>query len=160
MRPVTLFILLPLLAACAAPAPREPAQRLEAQAPLPPAPPRLSADEVVALVRSGTSADEIIDRLRRSGSRLTLSAAQIISLRERGVPLELIDRILELERSALQADYAEQLIRQDAEHARRLQQQERELARRCDAYCAPYYGPGLWPYGPYPRSGIYWWFGR
>lgn len=60
--------------------------------------PKLSLDEIVTLARQGVAADALIARIRAAGAYYRLSAADIISLRERGVPLAVIDNILKSER--------------------------------------------------------------
>lgn len=60
--------------------------------------PKLSLDEVVTLARQGVGAEALIARIRAAGAYYRLSAADIISLRERGVPLAVIDHMLRSER--------------------------------------------------------------
>jgi hypothetical protein len=65
--------------------------------------PGLSLDEVIGLVQQGQQAEAIITRIRATGSYYRLSAADVISLRERGLPLAVIDHILASERQVLVA---------------------------------------------------------
>ena len=60
--------------------------------------PRLSLDEIVTLSRQGVGADALIARIQVAGSYYRLSAAEIISLRERGASVAVIDHILTAER--------------------------------------------------------------
>lgn len=54
----------------------------------------LSLAEVVALSEQGVASDVLIARIRDSGAQHKLSAADVISLRDRGVPLSVIDYLL------------------------------------------------------------------
>jgi hypothetical protein len=58
----------------------------------------LALDEVVSLARSGAAADSIIARIRAEGAIYRLSANEIFSLRERGLPVQVIDYMLTAER--------------------------------------------------------------
>jgi hypothetical protein len=58
-------------------------------------------DEIVTLARQGVAADALIARIRTAGAYYRLSAADIISLRERGVPMPVIDHMLASEREFL-----------------------------------------------------------
>jgi hypothetical protein len=54
-------------------------------------PPPPSPEDVVALARSGASAQDIVRRMQESGAVYPLSASQLARLREQGVPDEVID---------------------------------------------------------------------
>lgn len=58
---------------------------------LDPGPPPLTRAEIVQLSRSGESAATIIDRLRKTGTVLWLSATDIVNLRQAGVAGEVLD---------------------------------------------------------------------
>jgi len=62
---------------------------------------RLTLDELVALTRQGLGAEALIGRIRQSGSYYRLSASDVISLRERGLPIAVIDHMLVAERQFL-----------------------------------------------------------
>jgi hypothetical protein len=70
-------------------------------------PTRISLDEVVTLSRQGVGADALIARIQASRSYYRLSAGEIISLRERGVPMAVIDYMLTAERQYAQAGSAQ-----------------------------------------------------
>ena len=63
--------------------------------------PKFSLNEIVTLARQGVAADDLIARIRAAGAYYRLSAADIISLRERGVPMRVLDRMLASEREYL-----------------------------------------------------------
>ena len=56
-----------------------------------PQPKPLSGAEIVAMAKSGTSAAQIIDELKRTDTVLPLSASDLIRLHEAGVPAEVLD---------------------------------------------------------------------
>jgi len=74
--------------------------------------PRLSLDEIVTLSRQGVGSQALIARIHVSGSYYRLTAAEIISLRERGVHVAVIDHMLTAERQ-----YAHSGSSQPAERA-------------------------------------------
>lgn len=65
--------------------------------------PRLSLDEIVALSRQGVDAQALIARIQVSGSHYRLTAAEVISIRERGVHVAVIDHMLTAERHSARA---------------------------------------------------------
>jgi hypothetical protein len=96
---VTALFLAPLLSGCGSIARDTSAANAQGAASLPALPaPRLSLDEIVTLSRQGVGADALIARIQVAGSYYRLSTAQIMSLRERGVPVAVIDHMLMAER--------------------------------------------------------------
>jgi hypothetical protein len=65
------------------------------------APPPLSGAEIVELARAGKTAPEIIAELQRTETVLPLSAADIVSLHEAGVPDEVLDYLQRVQIDAL-----------------------------------------------------------
>lgn len=63
--------------------------------------PKFSLNEIVTFARQGVAADALIARIRAAGAYYRLSAADIISLRERGVPMPVLDHMLASEREFL-----------------------------------------------------------
>lgn len=86
------FIWALALAGCAGAPSHTNAAQVAAEAAVARAP--LSLDEVVALSKQGVSPEALITRIDASGARYRLSAADVISLNERGVPLRVIDYLL------------------------------------------------------------------
>lgn len=72
------------------------AAQLEARLPQPVA--TMTLDQVVAASGQGLAAEEIISRIAASGSRYRLSAAQLIDLAQRGVPVAVLDYMVAAER--------------------------------------------------------------
>lgn len=58
---------------------------------LEPAPKPLSGADIVFLAKSGKSAPQIIEEIRRSDTVLMLRASEIVGLHESGVPPEVLD---------------------------------------------------------------------
>ena len=58
----------------------------------------LSLEELVSLAQKTRNPDIVIDQIRKTGTYFQLSAADVISLRERGVPLAVIEYLLAAER--------------------------------------------------------------
>ena len=58
----------------------------------------LSLEELVSLAQKTRNPDIVIDQIRKTGTYFQLSAADVISLRERGVPLAIIEYLLAAER--------------------------------------------------------------
>jgi hypothetical protein len=56
-----------------------------------PGPPALTRAEIVQLSKSGEPPAAIVDRLKKSGTVLWLSASDILSLRQEGVPNAVLD---------------------------------------------------------------------
>jgi len=60
--------------------------------------PKPSLDDIVVLAQRINNPDLVIERIRETGAYFRLSAADVISLRERGLPLAVIEHILSAER--------------------------------------------------------------
>jgi hypothetical protein len=61
----------------------------------------LALDELISLARKGYDSGALIARIRDTGAYFRLSASEVISLRERGLPMAVIDYILTAERKFL-----------------------------------------------------------
>lgn len=92
-------------------------------------PPPPSPDDVVALARSGASAQEIIARMQESGAVYPLRASQLARLREQGVPDEVIDY--------MHRTYIDEVRREEA---------FRQSFFYGPLYPYPYYRPGFMPW--------------
>lgn len=119
-----------LLSACAATPPQDSprVERLTAEqlaAKLPPPTAIVTLDDIVAMGREGRSAGEIVAKLKESHSRHRLTAGQILALREKKVPVEVLDYLLEAERQAVLDDLAGELVRRDQACQENLQQEVR-----------------------------------
>lgn len=150
MRRLVLVVLLPLLAGCATQQSRPQITRIspEALAQMLPQPQaNLSLEEIVDLSRQGVSAEDIIDRIRKSGSSYALTPSQVLDLARRGVDVRVLDHIQSAQQQALQQGFADELNRREQRHREELEALRQQLLSR------PYWGPA-WGYdpfwGPYP----------
>lgn len=123
---------------------RLPASALAA-APQPSA--RLGLDDIVVLAKTGEGSGDLIARLRASGTRHRLTAAEVMDLAGKGVPLAVIDHLLAGDRQGLLDDCAEQINRREAAALQERQQAELECRQRCSLSCPPV---GGWPYYGWP----------
>jgi len=146
-----------LLAGCAAtpPAAAPKLERLSgaALAAMLPAPlAAVSADDIVALTRSGASAESIVAKIDASHSRYRLDAAQIATLIHHGVALKVIDHMIEGERRHIFDDMAAEIAKHDQAC---VEQVERELKQcRLQSLAQP-----AWPHATCwpPHAGFPWW---
>ena len=131
-----------VLAGCAQmPEDHEPGRVLRAEglaaAAVPPPPP-MTADELVAMARQGRDAAAIIDRIRATRLAFRPTAAEIIDLHARGVPLPVLDHVLAAERGA-QADLlAAETARRDAHCAEELRRLDQQWWLRCQMAYPPF----------------------
>ena len=114
------------------------AAELEAHLPQPAA--ALPPEQIVALVRQGMGADEIIGRIAQSGSRYRLSATRIVELAQQGVPLAVIDHMVSAERTRIFDDMAAEARRRELTCQERLAQ---EVNLRRSQAMMPMWSP--WP---------------
>jgi hypothetical protein len=113
----------------------------------------LDRDRLLAMVRAGDSPEALVERWRRDGARLKLGASDIVYLHGRGVPLSLLDTLLDAREQALRADLDTRLATRQTEFSRQLAAEQ----ARVPVCPAPYYG-GFSPYGGW-GSGSGWWGG-
>ena len=117
------------------------AAELEARLPQPAA--VLPLDEIVALVRQGIGAGEVIARIRASGSRYRLSASRIVELAAQGVPAEVLDHMVSAERTHIFDDMAADAARRELACLQRIEQ-EVQLCR--NQFMSPMLFPGPQPF--------------
>lgn len=118
--------------------------------------PRLSLDDLVAMTRTGASAEAIVERFRKAGARFDLTPAQVVDLHKRGLPLPVLQAIHEDREKALRADLAQLLAERDQKcdvEVAQARNQERLLANASvDPFCSRGYGP----WAPFRRPGVFW----
>jgi hypothetical protein len=143
--------LIPLLQGCAG-TPAEPpkierisAAELEARLPQPMA--TLPLEQVLALARQGLGAEELIGRIKDSGSRYRLSATQIVDLAGQGVPPAVLDHMVEAERRHIFDDMAADANQRDQACRERVEQEVRACRNQM-------FGPMIVP-GPYPMTNCF-----
>lgn len=125
-------------------------EELTAMMPLPVA--KLSLDEVVTLAQQGTSAEEVIEKIKQSDSIYDLTPSQALSLSAQGVDGKVLDYMHRSHELALRNHLAEEINKRErarAEELAKLQLQMQSLKSRQSPYCG--YG-AFHPYGFYgPR---------
>lgn len=149
------FLVVVLMTGCTTTTPRvvERAPAVEVAAPVPPPPlPPLLKDDLVRLAKQGIAAEGIIGRIKESRTRLRLSASDVLSLKTQGVPLAVLDHLLDSDRLATADDCTAQINR-NAEEARAAQAQAIQQAelmgwQRCQMSfpMAPFPGWRTYPY--------------
>ncbi len=110
--------------------------------------PALPLADVVALSKTGTAPEEIIQRLRDSNTIHLLRPLQIVDLSRQGVDQSVIDYMADAQERARQSRLLTELADRDAEQARKLEQ-ERFRRRATEQN---FYGYGGFGNG-YPRYG-------
>jgi hypothetical protein len=126
----------------------------------PQAPVRLSVPTLVALSQQGVSPDQIIRRYYQTGTRLTLTEAQLAALRKEGVDQRVLDYIASAEQDAARTDAITAQADQAAQA--RLAYDRALYAAWWGGYpYAGYWGPGVYPYAGYGwgRGGSGWYGG-
>ena len=116
------------------------AEKLEASLPQPAA--AMPLEQIVALARLGLPAEELIGRIKESGSRYRLSASQIVELAGQGVPLAVLDHMVASERTRIFDDMAGEVERREKLCRDR---SEQEL-RQCRAQIPMQWFPGQHPF--------------
>lgn len=119
--------------------------------------PKLPPAELVRMAKHGATAQDIIARIRETGSRYVPSASQVIELHRQGVQAEVLDYIQSAREQELRDRLAKEINQREQRHAQELRR-EQEL-RRNSYYFDPWWPryPG-WNFGyPFrPYGDIYW----
>ncbi|HEY8353391.1 MAG TPA: hypothetical protein VIK69_00060 [Methylophilaceae bacterium] len=149
-----------LASGCATTAYQEPQiQRISAEELaqlMPPPVATLSLDEIVALTKAGTPPDDIIARIRDSGSQYELTPSQAVDLTRQGVDAKVLDYIHERREQALRDSMAEEINRRELENRKEQERLKREYQLRYTPYYHPWYGYTPWWRFRYYGPGYYW----
>jgi hypothetical protein len=144
-----------VLAGCADAPPAQPPKierltgaALEARIPAPVA--AVSIDDIVAMAKRGESATAIVGKIDASHSRYRLGAAQIAAAIGQGVPVQVIDHIMESERRSIFDDMAADIARHDQACEERLEQEAAQC--RLQLLSQPSFAT-CWP----PHAGFPYW---
>ncbi|HOY70335.1 MAG TPA: hypothetical protein PL131_06760 [Methylotenera sp.] len=155
-------LLATLLAGCASNSPREnQVQRLtpEEVAKLTPAAvPTLSLDEIIVLSKQGTSADDIIAKIKSSNSQYDLTASQMVDLSKQGVDAKVLD-FMQAEREKMRLNSMAEEINKREKANREAQEKlkNQSLRYRYDPFYDPFYHP-FYGYGFSPYWGNHFYF--
>lgn len=121
---------------------------------------KLSTGELVRMSKDGATTDAIIARIKETGSRYDLGAAQLIELHAQGLSAEVLDYIQAARAQELRDRAAEEINQRERRHAEELQR-EQQLRRDSIYYYDPWrpaypgYGPNYGP--PFRFYGGYYW---
>lgn len=165
VRLLPVLVVLSGLAGCATQAP-QPVQ-IERISPeqlaalVPPAQSKLSLDEIVSMSKKGKTDAEIIEAIKQSQSRYSLSASEVLSWHQKGISKGVLDYMQQANALAQQNAIADEINKREkarVEAETRLKR-ERDSARlrSMDPW---FYGPGYyggpWGYRPYWGGGMGW----
>ena len=113
--------------------------------------PFITYDELVRLSKVGTSADEIIAKIKESNSRYDLTPSKALELSKQGVDAKVLDYIYSSREQALRDGFAEEINKREKEKVIEQEKLRREYQWRYrnDMYWGPGWGP-YWRgyYGP------------
>jgi len=125
--------------------------------------PNLSLNELVVLSNSGISPDEIIEKIKASGSRYDLAPSQALQLSKEGVDSKVLDYIHASREQALRDGVAEEINKREQQKQQELERVKRDYQLRSypNPYYYPYSGYGYYPwrhprYHPYYGIGVGW----
>lgn len=116
--------------------------------PAPPAQPKLSQQDLIVLARQGLDSDTLIQKIKDSGTRLRLNAAEIIALKTAGIPFAVIDHLLDGDRQFTLDQCNERILALQKEHALALRRQEAICRQQCTLAFPPW---PSYPLVPHPR---------
>jgi len=108
----------------------------------------LSLDDVVRLSKAGSSADQIIEKIKSSNSLYDLTPSQSIALSQQGVDSKVLDYMHASRELALRNSIADEINKREKEkrdEVERLKRQQLQQQRFYDPFCRGYYG--FYPYG-------------
>jgi len=110
--------------------------------PPPPALPPLGLEDLIRLAGQKVAAEGIILRLQESRTRLRLSATDVLTLSAKGVPLAVIDHLLDSDRRAALDECSERINRLERDQAAKLQHLAVQCRQQCDLACPSFGWPG------------------
>ena len=114
----------------------------------PPAPPTVTLEEIVQMSASGATPEAIIEKLRGTQSRYTLTPTRVIELHGKGVPAKVLDAIDQDQRRQALEDMADEVNRREREHHEEIEALQRRLLLQ-PGYCDPFWPSPYW-YNRYP----------
>lgn len=126
---------------------------------MPPPVATLSLEEVVTMSKAGTSPDEIIARIKETGSQYELTPSQAVDLAGQGVNAKVLDYMHSSREQVLRDSMAEEINKRELENRKVQDRLKREYELRYQPYYHPYFGYSYSPWGRYRYygPGYYWW---
>lgn len=127
----------------------------------------LSLEDIVKLTKEGATADQVIEKIKASGSTYDLTPSQSVMLSKQGVDNKVLDYIHESRELAVKNSVADEINKREKAkrvELERLKRQQLQYQYFYDPFC--FYPYGFYPYGGYYRYGfgsLYGWgggFGR
>ena len=147
MRITTAIILSGLLAGCAGNMVQEPQikrispEELERIMPKPV--PNLTLDQIVEMSKSGSTPQQIIDKIKSTNSRYDLTPSESLDLSKRGVSAEVLDYIHKAHEQAVRDGFADEINKREKQK----QQEQEQLRRDYQLRYQPFYDPFWYGYG-------------
>lgn len=123
---------------------------------IPPPVATLSLEEIVSLSKSGVSADDIIAKIKETGSQYDLTPSQAVELAKQGVDAKVLDHIYSSREQALRDSMAEEINKRELENRKEQERIKREYQLRYTPYYHPWYGYTPWWRFRYYGPGYYW----
>lgn len=123
--------------------------------------PNITLEELVALSKTGTSPDELIEKIKTSNSRYDLTPSQIIDLGRQGVDAKVLDYIHQMREIAVRDNFADEINKREKQKIEEQERIKREARLQSYRYYDPFWGSG-WgsPYWHRPfGSGLYYRWG-
>jgi len=117
--------------------------------------PKLPLAEIVRMSKTGVAAQDIIAKIKQSGSHYALSPSRAIELHSQGVSTEVLDYMQSAREQELRDRNADEINQREQRRAEELRQQEQFWRDR-------YYYDPWWPAYPghghpfQPFGGFYW----
>ena len=121
-------------------------------------PPVLTLDQIARLSQEGSSPEDIIEKIKQTGSSYQLTPTQILDLHAQGVDKSVLNFIHAAREQVVRDGFADEINKRERRHKSEMD----ALKRQPDfpyAYYDPFWGPypyGHWPYRIYPGGGVYW----
>ncbi|HSH53832.1 MAG TPA: hypothetical protein VK967_02285 [Methylotenera sp.] len=110
----------------------------------------LSLEDIVKLTKEGATADQIIEKIKASGSTYDLTPSQSVMLSKQGVDSKVLDYIHESRELAVKNSIADEINKREKAkrvELERLKRQQRQYQYYYDPFC--FYPYGFYPYGAY-----------
>lgn len=130
---------------------------------VPPAQSKLSLDEVVAMGKQGKTDAEIIEAIKQSQSRYSLTPSEVLAWHQKGIAMPVLDYMQQANALAEQNAIADEINKREQARAEAEDKLKRERdAARLRSMDPWFYGPGFyrgppWGYRPYWGGGWRYW---
>jgi hypothetical protein len=109
----------------------------------------LSLDDIVKLTKDGATANQVIEKIKTSGSTYDLTPSQSVMLSKQGVDNKVLDYIHESRELAVKNSVADEINKREKNKRAELERLKRQQQMYYDPFCWGY------PYGFYPYGGYY-----